>query len=487
MKRTSVGKNYIVNTIYQLIVVVIPLFTLPHLSRVLGAEGIGVYSFNNSIVSYFVLFAATGTGVFGQRELAYHQESKYQVSKIFLEVQILRTVLSVISAICYIIYVFYFGRDKTILFILLPSLLNVILDISWFWSGLEEFSKLAIRFICIKLLYLAFIFLCINSPDDILLYIAGEIVIASISYIALWPGLGKILVKVDKLAPFSHLKKVFILFLPSLAIQIYTVLDKTMLGAFSSGTYIENGYYEQAQGIIKSCMVIVTSLGTVMGPKISHFYSKGRKAEMLDYLYLSYRFMWFITIVLFVIIANTSSILIPLFLGNEFVRTAALVQICCPMFVIIGLSNVSGLQYFVPCDFIRQHTTSLIIGSIVNFLLNLWLIPRFQAVGASFASVIAELCVTTTQFLFIAKMGELRVGRILSFSIKYIGAGLLSGFSMLWLKSFLPATWGTVIELILLGLFVYLLFLIIFQDKLILDFIKMVMSKHRRSSSLLDD
>ncbi len=479
MRKNSISKNYIVNTLYQLTVVVIPLFTLPYLSRILGAEGIGIYSFNNSIVSYFVLFAAAGTGVFGQREVAYHQESKHDVSKIFLEVQILRTILSLVSAVCYAIFIIYFGHDKIVLFILLPSLLNVILDISWLWSGLEEFSKLASRFIGIKILYIVFIFACIKSADDILLYIGGEIAIASLSFLVLWPGLGKYLVRVSNLNPFSHLHKVFVLFLPSLAIQMYTVLDKTMLGIFSTGSYVENGYYEQAQGIIKSCLVIVTSLGTVMSPKISYCHSQGKKEEMKNYLYLSYRFMWFITIALSGIIASISSVLIPLFLGSGFIKTALLVRICCPMLVIIGLSNVSGLQYFVPCDRIRQHTTSLVIGSIANFFLNLWLIPKYQAAGASVASVIAESCVTITQFIFVIRLGELGVGKILRFSVKYIVAGIISSLVILALKNMLPATWLAVICLIVLGIFVYLTMLLVLRDKMVLDFIKMKLNIHK--------
>ena len=131
IKGKSIGKNYILNTTYQLVGVVIPLFTLPYLSRTLGAEGIGLYSFNNSIVSYFVLLAALGTGTFGKREIAYHQSNKKEVSRIFWEVEILRSVMSVAAVLAYLLYVMTLGRDKLVLLILSFSLMNVILDISW--------------------------------------------------------------------------------------------------------------------------------------------------------------------------------------------------------------------------------------------------------------------------------------------------------------------------------------------------------------------
>ena len=472
IKGKSIGKNYILNTIYQLMGVVIPLFTLPYLSRTLGAEGIGLYSFNNSIVSYFVLLAASGTGTFGQREIAYHQSDKKEVSRIFWEVEILRSVMSVAAVLAYFVYVITLGRDKLILLVLSFSLMNVILDISWMYSGLEEFSKLAIRFIIVKILYLTFIFTCINSPDDVVLYVAGEMAFGAFQYVSLWPGLRRMLVRVSNLHPFSHFKKVFILFIPSLAIQLYTVLDKTMLGFFSNGSYVENGYYEQAQGIIKSCLILVSSLAAVLSPKISFCHANNRKEEMKTYLYLSYRYVWFVTIALFAVVSSLSVMLIPLFLGPGFDKTIILVKICAPLFIIIGLSNITGLQYFVPCDHIKQHTISLIAGSIVNICLNLLFIPKFQSVGASVASVIAEICVTATQFVFVFRIHDLKIHKILSYSIKYWIAGLCCWFALSYLANICNTSWPMIVALVVLGVVLYIVFLLILRDKLVLDFIR---------------
>lgn len=472
IKGKSIGKNYILNTIYQLMGVVIPLFTLPYLSRTLGAEGIGLYSFNNSIVSYFVLIAASGTGTFGQREIAYHQSNKKEVSRIFWEVQILRSVMSVIAVTIYLIYALFWGRDKIILLVLAFSLMNVILDISWMYSGLEEFSKLALRFIIVKFLYLAFIFACIKSPDDVVLYVAGEMAFGAFQYVSLWPDLRHMLVKAHGLHPFSHFKKVFILFIPSLAIQLYTVLDKTMLGFFSDGSYVENGYYEQAQGIIKSCLILVSSLAAVLSPKISFYHANNMKEEMKTYLYLSYRYVWFVTIALFAVVSSLSAMLIPLFLGPGFGKTIILVRICAPLFIIIGLSNITGLQYFVPCDHIRQHTVSLIAGSLINICLNLLFIPRFQSVGASVASVIAEICVTTTQFVFVFKIHDLKIHKILVCSVKYWIAGICCWFMLSYLSAICAPSWPMLVCLVAIGVVGYVVILLVLRDKLVLDFIR---------------
>ena len=67
MVQTSIKKNYIYNTIYQVLSLITPLITAPYISRVLGSNGVGIYSYTNSIVTYFTLFAALGTASYGQR------------------------------------------------------------------------------------------------------------------------------------------------------------------------------------------------------------------------------------------------------------------------------------------------------------------------------------------------------------------------------------------------------------------------------------
>ena len=74
MKQKSISKNYLYNLFYQILVIVMPLITTPYLSRVLGAEAIGIYSYTLSIATYFILFGTLGISLYGQREIAYVQE-----------------------------------------------------------------------------------------------------------------------------------------------------------------------------------------------------------------------------------------------------------------------------------------------------------------------------------------------------------------------------------------------------------------------------
>ena len=81
-KKKSLTKNYIYNASYQVLALITPLITTPYLSRVLEADGIGVYSFTTSIVSYFTMFGVLGTLSYGNREIAYLQEETSAINNI---------------------------------------------------------------------------------------------------------------------------------------------------------------------------------------------------------------------------------------------------------------------------------------------------------------------------------------------------------------------------------------------------------------------
>ena len=84
MAKNGITQNYVYNLTYQILVIIVPLITTPYLSRVLGAENIGIYSYTLSIATYFILFGSLGISMYGQREIAYVQNDKYERSKTFI-------------------------------------------------------------------------------------------------------------------------------------------------------------------------------------------------------------------------------------------------------------------------------------------------------------------------------------------------------------------------------------------------------------------
>ena len=194
--KKSIAKNYIYNLIYQMLSILLPVITTPYLSRVLGAENIGIYGYTISIVTYFILFGTLGISMYGQREIAYKAQNKKEQSKTFFEIIILRAFTLTISIITFYII---FGRsgDYAVYYrILIIQLVANLFDISWFFQGIEEFDKTVIRNLVIKMLSLVLIFVLVNRPEDLwkyfLIYVGAEL----IGNLTLWLYIPKYLEKI---------------------------------------------------------------------------------------------------------------------------------------------------------------------------------------------------------------------------------------------------------------------------------------------------
>lgn len=464
---SSIKKNYLYNVLYQALLVLAPIITIPYLSRVLGASGIGTVSFAESIVSYFVLFANLGINTYGQREISYAQDDAKRRSTVFYNVFISKTLITLIILIIYII--FYFAIINSLIYLIFSvQILSVIFDITWFFQGMEEFKKIVIRNAVVKLLSVLYIFNFVKSSNGILVYCIGVVIFPLIGYLSFWPGVFSYLDKVNlKLISFqSVIQESFTLFLPTIAIQIYTVFDKTMIGLITKDT-LENGYYEQSIRISRTLLLIITALSTVVIPRIGYFFDKNDHKYVKEILYKSYRFVLMLSIPMCLGLLFVANNFVPWFLGNGFDKSVILVKIMSFLIIFIGLSNITGMLYFMPTKQQYKLTISVCIGAAINFILNCILIPSYKSIGAAVASVVAEAIITIVQFV-LAK-DYISFSRILKESYKYIVSGLIMFIILsIFMKGVTPSIQNTLL-IAFTGVFCYFVILLLLKDEFLLN------------------
>lgn len=272
-----------------------------------------------------------------------------------------------------------------------------------------------------------------------------------------------------EIRPFRHIKVVLSLFVPTIAIQVYTVLDKTMIGFITRDAF-ENGYYEQAIKISKLVMMAVTALGMVMIPRIGYHFGRGETEKVEYYMYRGYRFVWFLGIPLCFGLIGTASNYVPWFFGDGFQKVIPLLRILSFLILAIGISNVTGMQYLVPTK--REHllTMTVVIGAAVNFLCNLVLIYYFQSMGAAVASLTAETTISLVQIFLVRK--ELSFWKIMRSSITYLIAGgvMLTSLFIMGMK-LTPSVLHTFI-MIAAGGSLYFLTLLVLRDTFLMENLK---------------
>lgn len=392
----SIKKNYVYNTLYQILTLISPLITTPYVSRILGSDGVGIYSFTNSIVTYFTLFAALGTVSYGQREIAMHRDDPEESSRLFWEIEILSVATTSVATVAWLIWILISTQYTAYYGVLTMSVIAVAFDISWYFGGYEKFKYIVIRNTLVKLAGIALLFIFIRTKNDTLLYVGIMAATGLLGNISMWTYLPKMLVRVDfhTIHPFKkHLKQTLAYFIPTIATSVYTVLDKTMIHAITHSES-QNGYYEQATKIIRMVEALLFSLNTVMSARQSYLFAMNRIDEIKDKINKSFEYLFALSIPFMFGIIGIARNFVPWFFGKGYDPVASILCFMSPLPFVICISNILGSQYLTPSGQRARSSKGIIAGAVTNFILNSLMIPKFGAQGATVASVAAELVIS---------------------------------------------------------------------------------------------
>ena len=397
--------NFVMSMAYQVLVVILPMITAPYVARVLGADKSGIYSFTASYQTYFSMFAALGTVSYGSREIARNRKDRPLRSKLFWEIELMTVLTSTISIIAFIAFIA--SRDRYQIYYIpqIMAILAVMFDISWFFTGIEEFRYIVTKNAVFKLLGAVMIFALVHKPEDLLIYIIILSASTMLGNMSMWIHMPRFLDPVDfrTLKIRRHLKETLVYFIPSVATSVYTVLDKTLIGEITRNE-AENGCYDKVVQIINIMKALTfTALNSVLGARISFLFAEKKYDEIRRRIETSINYILFMGLAIGFGLAGVAPRFIPWFLGPGYDRSVMMLIMMSPIVVIIGVSNCLGSQYYTPSGKRAQSARFIIAGSVVNLILNLILIPRFWGYGAIAASLIAELTIT---ILYITFAGE---------------------------------------------------------------------------------
>lgn len=419
----SIKRNFLYNAFYQVLVLILPLITAPYISRVMGAEKIGIYSYSYSVASYFGLFILLGLNNYGNRTVAGVKDDRNKLSRTFYSIYAMQLMMSALLIVLYTGYVIFMAKDKSMAWIQMIYLVSVIFDINWFFFGMEKFKMVVTRNTIVKIINLICIFTFVKTASDI--YIYGLIMVTGmlVSQLMLWPFVPRyvsfVRVSFDEIS--EHIIPNLTLFVPVIAISLYKIMDKVMLGAMSSMT--EVGFYENSDKLTSIPAMAITSLGTVMLPRMSNLIANGRQREAIMYIQKSLIVSALLSSSMAFGLSAVASNFVPFFYGKGFEECISIISILVLSSIFVSWANVIRTQYLIPNKKDRIYIVSVFLGAFVNVVVNLLLIPRFQAMGAAVGTFLAEAAVCTYQTCKIRR--EIRVTRYLFQSLPLLISGII--------------------------------------------------------------
>jgi O-antigen/teichoic acid export membrane protein len=480
MKPKSIKINYFLNVLRISSGLMIGLFTMPYINTVLGAASLGKVEYVNSIISYFVLFSALGIPMYGIRETAKVRDDVKQRTKLILEmlaILAITTVLSYLIIFGIIIQLDYFQNLKMLIIIMSSMIFISNIGFEWFYQGMEDQLFITIRYLIVRIIALILLFLMVKSSEDYINY--GIIMVITtvggnffnLLYLKNFINFSDI--KISELNIKKHLKPIATIFLASISISIYLLLDTTMLGSIAGDKSV--GYYSVANKLVRFIIVFITTLGAVMLPRLSYLI-KTDKALYTAYAKKSIKYILLVSFPFTVLFFFLAKDLVLLMAGADFLPAILTLQILSPIIIIVGIAYFIGYLVLYPQGKEKIYTIAVAISAVASVLCNLYAIPHFSHYGAAAVTVISE----SLGVLLMVVLARNELKDLNFFSKSFLLYFLASLFMTLIivLVSFLNLSQFYNIALSsLTGFTSFFIFLFAFKEEIIMETLIMIKSK----------
>jgi O-antigen/teichoic acid export membrane protein len=413
-KQKSITKNSIYYSIYQVLNVIFPFFTGMYVARILLPDAVGKVAYAQNIAQYFVILAFLGLPTYGMREIAKVRNNESERSKVYSELLVINFISTCIFSLIYLILILSVAsfRNELSLYLVTGGAIALnALNNSWLYEGLEEFRFISIRNIIFKFICFGLLILLVRSPDDYIIYASITAIGTAGNYIINMAYAPKFVTfQLKGLNLRRHIKSIMLLVVVNLAVELYSLVDVTMLGAMSTDRNV--AYYSYASKINKIFIQMINAFTIVIVPRIAFYYKENKKEEFNQLLSKTLETLFVLGIPLVVGLQFCSTDAITLLYGEAFYPSANVLRILSWVLIISPIGYLLGSRVLLVTDHEKTMVLCVGIGAVVNVIGNAILIPRYVEYGAAIASVISEVVVMIIYVHFGRKYFEISgVGR----------------------------------------------------------------------------
>ena len=489
----SLKVNYIFNMLNTVTGLLFPLITFPYASRIMLADGIGQVNFFQSIIQYITLLTCLGIPMYAIRKIASVRDDVAERNKVATEILLLHATLSLIGYVIVVLLAALVSDIQVnipLFFILSLTIFFTAIGCEWFYQGVEDFKYITIRGLIVKTVAVILLFVFVQTREDILWY-AGYLVFGTLggnafNFIRLRKYISWRNLPFKELHPLVHLKPALHIFVLNLVISLYVNLNSIMLGFMADNTSV--GLFTAATKLSHVLLSLVSALGTVMLPRLSNLISTGQKEKFNELIQKSITVVMALTLPLTAGLIMTAKYLIPLFCGNSYEPAILTLQIISPIIIMIGISNVLGIQILYPQGQENKVILCTALGALVNLVLNIWLIPRYAQDGAAVSTLLAETMVTVSMIFIGRKYIPIR-WKSKSF-LHYFVATCLMMLALCFVSDLFESDIVNFIFAVIIGTVVYGMWLFIVRESFLKNMISRCIKlsdtmKKRRLNSII--
>ena len=465
----SLSGNYIYALINTITKFLFPIVTFPYVTRILFAEGIGLVNFYSSVIAYIVLITSIGIPSYAVRQIARVKDNFDERSKQTTEIFLLHFILTILGYVAVIVIAITVPRihENLWLFLLISTnIFFVTIGCEWFYQGIEDFRYITIRAIAVRVVSVVLLFVFVKDRSDILYYGAYTVfgIIGSnlLNFFRLRKYISLSRIRFRDLNPLIHFYPSIQIFGLSLIASIYLNLDIVMLGFLKDDASV--GYYVGAEKLTKMLMELITALGVVLLPHLSSLVAHDNLDKFKEIVTKSVQYVTAVSIPMVIGVIFLAPLLINIFCGDSYQPSVLCLIILAPIIFFISVSYILS-QAFYPLDMMRPLYIRAIVSAVVNFALNMVLIPLYAHDGAAIATFFAEFSSMIISVYLFSKSVKISLFNLKYF--RYIIASLIMLIALYSMSLMLHNDSIRIIILPIVGLRVYLSVLKIYGDEII--------------------
>lgn len=393
----------------QVIGYLLPLITLPYVTRVLGVEAWGKVALAQVVVGYFILVTNWGFSLSGTRKIAAVRGDHQQLSDIFMATWAAQWLLGFAAILLLVVLILvlpFFQSSARYYAFGLGNIVSGVLFPVWFLNGLERMKQVATIQITTRLIAVPLIFLFIQTPSDAPLMIAIGAASGILGGVLTIIWMKKNLGLAWKIPSWNQitmeLKEGGVILGSSIWISLYTTLTPTVLGVVAGPIAV--GYYALADKARQLAQSALTPISQALFPRMSHLFNTDVASARL-LLYRSAKLILLLSASASLSLWLLAEYFVILLAGEQFRPAITVLKWLAPLPFVISLSNIFGIQIMLPTHKTKSFNRILGVAGALSLGMILPLIQWKGAEGASINTFVTECFVTLAMAIYLWKSG----------------------------------------------------------------------------------
>lgn len=411
----SANKKTILKNITSLFTIqianyLLPMVSVPIISRIIGPEKFGILNNAEAVVGYFILIVNYGFDLTATRKVAQKRNDAKFINELFSTVLWCKVLLFVITLLlfigCFALFPVFVAEWKVMVYSYI-IVISWVITPNWLYQGMQELHRIAIFNVIMKMLFTIAVLLAVRSKSDYIYQplVFGAVQIA-IGYYSFKYAMRRYSIVINIIS-FKRVLKVlrdeYMVFFSTIVINLYTTTNIVLLGALANNA--EVGYYTAAIKIVLIAQTVITlPLSNSFFPYVGAAFSHGRD----EGIQAAQKVLPIVTIV--GVVASAGMVLfgpwaLRLFYGEDFALSIPIFLILSVTPLLIIVSNVYAIQVMVNLIMDKVFLRITAAGAVISITSNLLLIPSNGGIGAAYSLVITEIFIVLACAFYLFRHG----------------------------------------------------------------------------------